>query len=116
MVQFKRADVANLLIDKLKMATWRFWLNTLVLSSQHNPPRFVELLTLWIALGLLGIWSIVPHWSYLVLSLSFVIGASISILIREAIAPSHYLRATQVTAVLMLIISIYGLADLIRYF
>lgn len=98
------------------MAIWRFWLNTLILSSQYNPPRFVELVMLWIALLLLAIWSVSPFWPYLVLSLSFVIGASISILIREAIAPSSYLRATQVIAVLMLIISIYGLADLIQYF
>ncbi|PIG92805.1 hypothetical protein [Gloeocapsopsis sp. IPPAS B-1203] len=98
------------------MAIWRFWLNTLILSSQYNPPRFVELIMLWIALILLAVWSLVPFWPYLVLSLSFVIGSSISILIREAIAPSPYIRATQVTAVLMLIISIYGLADVIQYF
>lgn len=98
------------------MAIWRFWLNTLVLSSQYNPPRFVELVMLWIALALLAVWSLSPFWPYLVLSLSLVIGSSISILVREAIAPSPYIRATQVTAVLMLIISIYGLADVIQYF
>ena len=97
------------------MRTWRFWLNTLILSSQYNPPRFVELLMLLLALTLLGIWSITPNWPYLVLSLSFVIGASISILVREAIAPSPQMRATQVTAVLLLIVSIYGFADLVHY-
>jgi hypothetical protein len=94
---------------------WRFWLNTLVLSSQYNPPRFVELLMLLLAILLLGIWQITPYWPYLALSLSYVVGASLSILVREAIAPSPQPRATQVTALLLLIVSIYGFADLIRY-
>ncbi len=97
------------------MTMWRFWLNTLVLSSQYNPPRFVELLMLLLAILLLGIWQITPYWPYLALSLSYVVGASLSILVREAIAPSPQPRATQVTALLLLIVSIYGFADLIRY-
>lgn len=98
------------------MTIWRFWLNTLILSSQYNPPRFVELLMLLLAITLLAIWQIVPaEWPYLVLSLSYVIGASISILVREAIAPSPQPRATQITAFLLLIISIYGFADLVHY-
>ena len=97
------------------MTMWRFWLNTLVLSSQYNPPRFVELLMLLLAILLLGIWQITPYWPYLALSLSYVVGASLSILVREVIAPSLQPRATQVTALLLLIVSIYGFADLIRY-
>ncbi len=95
------------------MRICRFWLYTLILSSQHNPPRFVELLMLLLSMTLLGIWQIVPDWPYLVLSLSYVIGASISILVREAIAPSPQPRATQITAVLLLIVSIYGFAQLL---
>ena len=97
------------------MTIWRFWFHTLVLSSQYNPPRFVELLMLLLAITLLGIWQIQPNWPYLMLSLSYVIGASISILVREAIAPSPQPRATQVTALLLLIVSIYGFADLVHY-
>ena len=97
------------------MRIWRFWLNTFILSSQYNPPRFVELLMLLMAMALLAVWSITPNWPYLVLGLSLVVGASISILVREAIAPSPQPRATQITAVLLLIISIYGFADLARY-
>ncbi len=95
------------------MRTWRFWLHTLILSSQYNPPRFIELVMLLLAMTLLGIWQIVPNWPYLVLSLSYVVGASISILVREAIAPSPQPRATQITAMLLLIISIYGFAQLL---
>jgi hypothetical protein len=97
------------------MRIWRFWWNTLILLSQHNPPQFVEILMLWLALVLLGIWSIIPYWPYLGLSLSYVVGASISLLVREAIAPTNQARVSQITAVLMLIISIYGFTDLIRY-
>lgn len=97
------------------MRSWRFWLNTLILSSQFNPPRFVELLMLFLAIGLLGIWQITPKWPYLVLSLSFVVGSSISILTREAIASTPQISPTQVAALLLLIVSIYGFADLIHY-
>lgn len=86
-----------------------------MLSSQHNPPQFVEMLMLWLALLLLGLWSITPYWPYLVLSLSYVVGASISLLVREAIAPTQQATISQITAVLMLIVSIYGFADLLRY-
>jgi len=95
------------------MRIWHFWLSTFILSSQQNPPRFVELLMLLLAMTLLGIWQIVPSWPYLVLSLSYVVGASISILVRETFLPSPQTRATQITAVLLLVISIYGFTVLI---
>lgn len=96
------------------MRRWQFWWNTLIQASEYNPPRFVELLMLLLAMALLGVWGITEKWPYLVLSLSYVVGSSTSILIREAIAPSPYPRITQVTAVLLLIISFYGFADLVR--
>lgn len=99
------------------MRTWRFWLNTLILSSQYNPPRFVELLMLMLAITMLAISTIVSvnvQIPYMVLGLSFVVGASISILVREAIAPSPQTRITQVTALMLLLISIYGFADLLK--
>ncbi|MBW4432836.1 MAG: hypothetical protein KME28_14175 [Pelatocladus maniniholoensis HA4357-MV3] len=97
------------------MRSWRFWLNTLILSSQYNPPRFVELLMLTLAITMLAISSVVPREiPYMVLGLSFVVGASISILVREAIAPSPQTRVTQFTALLLLIVSFYGFADLIK--
>lgn len=97
------------------MRFWRFWLHTVVLSSQYNPPRFVELLMLMLAITMLAIstvFTIEKSYIYVVLGLSFVIGASMSILVREAIAPSPQTRITQMTALLLLIISIYGFADL----
>ncbi|MCX7596071.1 MAG: hypothetical protein N2235_20400 [Fischerella sp.] len=99
------------------MRSWRFWLNTLILSSQYNPPRFVELLMLMLAITMLAISTIVSanvQIPYMVLGLSFVVGASMSILVREAIAPSPQTRITQVTALMLLLISIYGFADLLK--
>ncbi|MBD2419283.1 hypothetical protein H6G54_16560 [Anabaena cylindrica FACHB-243] len=96
-------------------------INTVILSSQYNPPRFIELLMLSLAIAMLGITTIVPDLAYLVLGLSFVVGASISILVREWIStiahanpPSPQRFITQLTALLLLGISIYGFADLIR--
>ena len=99
------------------MRIWRFWFNTLILSSQHNPPRFVELLMLLLAMALLGIWGLLQSWPYLVLCLSYVVGASISILVREALTPSSQSQLTQVTVALLLATSLYysftELSDLI---
>jgi hypothetical protein len=97
------------------MRSWRFWLNTLILSSQYNPPRFVELLMLTLAIAMLAISIFVPtETPYVVLGLSFVVGASFSILVREAIAPSPQTRITQLTAILLLLVSIYGFADVLK--
>ncbi|WP_445634919.1 GDT1 family protein [Nostoc sp. DSM 114161] len=96
------------------MRSWYFWFNSLILSSQYNPPRFVELLMLFLAIAMLAIASVLPERPYLILGLSLVVGASISILVREAIAPSPQTRITQITALLLLIISLFGFADLIQ--
>ncbi|WP_353932332.1 hypothetical protein WJM97_07030 [Okeanomitos corallinicola TIOX110] len=102
------------------MRIWNFWVNTLILSSQYNPPRFIELLMLSLAIAMLMISTITPDKPYLILGLSFVLGASISILIREAISTTNHAHPTSsqrlitiVTSLLLLIISVYGFADLI---
>ncbi|MEH2404634.1 hypothetical protein [Nostoc sp.] len=94
------------------MRFWSFWFNSFVLSSQYNPPRFVELLMLLLAIAMLAIATILPDRPYLILGLSLVVGASISILVREAIAPSPQMRITQLTASLLLIISLYQFGEL----
>ncbi|MDH6059347.1 hypothetical protein NWP17_02645 [Chrysosporum bergii ANA360D] len=95
------------------MRLWNFWLNSFILASQYNPPRFVELLMLTLAVAMLVIATVLPDKPYLVLGLSLVLGASISILVREAIAPSPQRRITQFTALLLLLITIYGFIDLL---
>lgn len=103
------------------MRLWNFWINTLILSSQYNPPRFIELLMLLLAIAMLLIATITPDKPYLVLGLSFVVGASISILVREGMSIRSNIHLaltqrliTQCTAILLLSISIYGFVDLIR--
>ncbi len=97
------------------MRLWQFWWHTLVIYAQQNPPRLIELIMLVLAMFLLVVWSLIEQWPYLVLSLSFVVGSSVSILVREAIAPSHQPQLTQATAILLLMISMYGFADLVTY-
>jgi hypothetical protein len=97
------------------MRIWHFWSNSLIFLTQYNPPQFVELLMLLLAVILLGIWSITPNWAYEVLAWSYVAGVSASMWVRSLLVPSYQTRTTQVTAVLLLIISIYGFSDLIHY-
>ncbi|OCR01736.1 hypothetical protein BCD67_14040 [Oscillatoriales cyanobacterium USR001] len=95
------------------MRVWQIWSENLILATQYNPPRFIELVMLTLALILLGIWSFTVQWPYLVLCLSYVIGSSFSILIRESFNHSPRIQLTQVTAVLLLIMSFYSFATLI---
>ncbi|WP_366930787.1 hypothetical protein [Microcoleus sp. bin38.metabat.b11b12b14.051] len=86
----------------------------MILSTQQNPPRFVELVMLILAMILLGIWSVTWQWQYLTLSLSYIIGSSFSILVREYIGPRPQFQLTHFTALLLLVISFYSFAELIR--
>jgi len=103
------------------MRTWNFWINTLILFSEYHPPRFVELLMLTLAIAMLAVSIMIPDPPYIILGLSFVVGASTSILVREAMSPHHHSNTfftqkpmTQLTALLLLAISIYGFVDLIQ--
>ena len=91
------------------------WIHAVFLASQYNPPRFVELIMLGMALIMLTIFTFIADPPYLILGLSFVVGASASILVREAIAPTPQSRITKLTALLLLVVSIYGFADLLKY-
>lgn len=95
--------------------TWRFWWNTLILACQQNPPQFVELVMLLLAIALLGTWLITPHWSYLVLAWSYVVGVSALMWVRSLLVPNHQTPLTQVSALVLLLLSIYGFADVIHY-
>src|SRR4028118_158027 len=98
------------------MRRWQYWFDTLILSTQHNPPRFVEFVMLTLAMILLGLGSVTGQWQYLTLSLSYIIGTSVSILVRESLDPQTQFQLTHVAALLLLIliISFYSFAELIR--
>lgn len=88
----------------------RHWQN-LILFAQEYPPRFIEVLMLFLAMVLLLIWGLTGAGAYLVLSLSYSIGSSLSILVREAVYPSPNPCLNQITAAILLLTSIYGFSD-----
>lgn len=57
---------------------------------------------------------VLPEIPYLVLCLSLVVGASVSILVREAIAPSLQPRITKLSALVLLTIGICDFLSLFR--
>ncbi|MBD2447125.1 hypothetical protein H6G76_08080 [Nostoc sp. FACHB-152] len=93
------------------MRFWRFWLDSIIVSSAYNPPSFIEGVMLLLAMIVLAIWGITHELPYMILCLSYAIGAAISILVREAIAPSPQTRLTRISALLLLLISLYGFVD-----
>jgi len=93
------------------MRFWRFWLNSLVFSSQYEPAKFIEFVMLILTVLLLGIWGVTQQLPYMLLCLSYAIGASISMLVREAIAPSPQAQVSRLTALLLLLITLYGFFD-----
>jgi hypothetical protein len=99
------------------MRAWQFWWRTLVLSTQSNPPEFVEHLMI-VGTLILGMrWMLTDEWAYLVLSSSFAIGAAVSMWVRETMMPSHRPRIVLILAVAMLFVySFYGFADVARYY
>ncbi|MEA5573131.1 hypothetical protein [Calothrix sp. UHCC 0171] len=97
------------------MRSLRFWFDTFLLASQYNPPRFVELLMLMLAIASIAVSILFPtEKPYMVLGLSLVFGSAISILVRESMIPSHQNRVTQITALLLLITSLCGFADILN--
>jgi hypothetical protein len=97
------------------MRLWYFWWRTLVMSTQHNPPEFVELMMTSLTMALLISWELTHDWPYLVLSSSFAIGAAVSMWIRESLIPSPHPRVVQVMAVLLMFYGLYAFADLAHY-
>ncbi len=90
------------------------WWQNIRSGVQYNPPGFIELIMLLLAIILLLFWSVTNQWQYLVLCLSYVVGSSTSILVREGMTPSPQIQASQLTAIILLILSVYSFADLIR--
>lgn len=83
------------------------------MAVQQNPPHCVELIMLVLAMVLLSLalLGLVRDWPYFVLSFSFAIGAAVSCLVREAIAPSPNASVAQVSATVLLLLSCYGFVD-----
>lgn len=95
------------------MRLWRnFWFG--LSMGQYNPPQLIETIMLALSMVLFAVWLVVPASPYLLLGLIYTIGACASILVREARVSEPRPRPTQVAATVLLLISLYGVADLIR--
>ncbi|HEY9651748.1 MAG TPA: hypothetical protein V6C95_13860 [Coleofasciculaceae cyanobacterium] len=93
------------------MRALHFWWRTLVLSTQYNPPEFIELLMTSLTMALLVNWASTQQWPYLVLSSSFAIGAAVSMLVRQAMVPLAHRHLVQLLAIALLIIGVRNLVD-----
>ncbi|MGI0487029.1 hypothetical protein ACN4EK_16435 [Pantanalinema rosaneae CENA516] len=90
---------------KAGMRLWRDFWYSLTLSSHYSPPRLVEAMMLILAAGLCGAWWFhQQYWQYLVLCLSYIVGAIASILAREVVAPSSQTHTIRLTAVVSLVV------------
>lgn len=65
-----------------------------------------------LAIALAIIWGITNAWQCLILSSSYAIGASISIWVREAIAPTPQSKIARISGFILLIYGLYGLVDI----
>lgn len=78
----------------------QFWYNTLIRSTFSNPPVLIEGLMLLLAMVLLPLWLFAQKWPYLVLCCSYIIGASMSIFVRESILPSSQSQRNRIIVLL----------------
>ncbi|HEY9668305.1 MAG TPA: hypothetical protein V6C91_15955 [Coleofasciculaceae cyanobacterium] len=98
------------------MRLWQFWWRTLILSTQYNPPEFVELLMTSLTMALLVSWGFTHAWPYLALSSSLAIGAAVSMWVREIIRPSPHSYVLKLLGFLLLLYGFYGFTNLAPYF
>lgn len=104
------------------MRFWQRWYNNLQRACQQNPPRVVEAIMLILAIVLLLFliftWQGLEQWPYLILSLCYCLGASVSLLVRETHCYGQQPQVTP-TAVFMgaialvLVVSLIALSSLV---
>ncbi|GAP95712.1 hypothetical protein [Leptolyngbya sp. NIES-2104] len=95
------------------MQQWRSFWHTIEFMSLENPPQLIETLMLALSMVLFSVWIAQSELAYLLLGLVLTVGACASILVREALIPAIRPRPTQVMATLLLLVSLYGFADLL---
>ncbi|WP_071518250.1 hypothetical protein [Geitlerinema sp. PCC 9228] len=88
------------------MRLWQFWCQTFWLALQESPPRSVEVVMLFLAVVLFGVWTFQEKWPYLWLGSSYALGSATSIWVREIFFPSTHQRRWQATFVLLLSVSL----------
>ena len=105
--------MTGFLVRGRRMRQWRSFCQTIEFMSQENPPQLIETLMLALSMVMFSIWIGQSELAYLLLGLVLTMGACTSILVREAFFPAVRPRPTQVMAALLLVVSLYGFADLL---
>jgi multisubunit Na+/H+ antiporter MnhE subunit len=91
------------------MRNLQTWWAVVVFTSRYSPPRLVEAVMLLLAIFLCLIWCFVQKWPYLILCLSYILGAIALILARETVTPSaqtHKIRTTAMLSLVVLLVSL----------
>lgn len=96
-------------ITRRSLRQFQSCLRALAIASQQDPPRFVELIMLSLSLLALLAWSFWEDHTFLILSVSYILGSSTSILVREAIAPSPNTTLVRGIVVLSALIALFCL-------
>lgn len=91
------------------MAPFHSWLRGVAIASRQDPPRFIELMMLCLAIFSLVAWSFWESSYFLVVCVSYILGASASILVREMIAPSPNTRLVRCIVVLSALVALFCL-------
>jgi hypothetical protein len=99
------------------MRGWQAFWRTIVFLGQENPPQLIEILMMSLTVVLFSFWLISPDSLYLVLGLVYAFGSGASILVRESRLVTNRPHFGQVATIslasLLLLISLYGVADLV---
>ncbi len=95
------------------MRSLRLWQHTLRLWVQNDPPRLVAAVMSLLAVPLVLVGELTHQWPYLVLGLSYGVGTALLALVCELVAPSTQSRATQLAALILLVMSINGFVHLV---
>ena len=99
------------------MRRWQHYWRTLVFIGEQDPPQLVELLMMSLTIVLFSVWLFSPQAVYLILGLVYAFGAGVSIVVRESRFLTRRPNFTQVAKIslasLLLLISLYGVADLV---
>lgn len=74
------------------MRSLRFWWDEVTFASEYSPPQMIEGVMLLLSAAMLLVWWIWQDWQYLLLNLSYVVGAIASMLARQVVAPSAQTR------------------------
>lgn len=79
------------------------WRSELIRVSQTNPPQFIQgvMLVLVVVLALAWWWQ--QKWQFMLLCLSYSMGVTASLFVREVVDPSPHAKAIQVVMICFMI-------------